>query len=799
MNAEDLIPHSEEAKFLNYPYNDRWTHLKPVIVSLYPDCRDENGEAMTYSKVAAFMKLHYNFHAAESQYKRWFREWGVQKRTLETEKRDIVSALGKRRRPGQSTSNVTIRRGNSDKHIDKKQLVRYVKSEMQAYQNCEIAPGVLTSWCLPYAAWAETVVKQRDQPSPFGTTGQTPSYMNIESPAAITSDNEMNAPSPTMQLVEKERAQYRSSMLLQGQINELLTSLGRDERKIVHNFFHDYYIHSFVTAKFWGKGPRFWSPEMITALLGNGTSQSVQTKSNSTPSLFSIMTETGSQPATNLCNWAIHVKCEEDEESDDNESEVSNKDELFDIQDPESWTQWSKKQRSDLSLTNLMQNSLTNHTFSHISVEDLPISMNMIAGPVSQDPQCLKVDAWKLAIIAGNGDLLWSLYRQTDKKALEDIRTLYPFHLAINFLDGAKSCCGVFEDLNRMFKIDRLEVDNFGHTIVDSLMIKILSSHTDLKPGDVSLEFREMTRFPGEEKDICGRWDIDLPAIRRLFEDGNAQIPVQWKHPFCHTSAQAICHIIIHNWAKGSPGGSSGLFVRYCGNCGLKLTLGHLHTLIIVAASLARNGMAGETLFGAIAVLTCLLKVGFAVLEPFVVSVEDLYGIAEPGRCYHKSMDAFEFINAVPQDVIGKWSSECQIGWKCMVQIFKLAAEVECDEDFAEVACKICGNYVGHCEEPKLGLLWATIQTELLTYRRLDEGMPWVSAHFSMQALERFLEVDGEEFDTPLVKDGMMKSSWQCGDFGDTFWPIAEDVCNHSFMNMTDYSRSSFMLKVELY
>ncbi|KAK7224286.1 hypothetical protein V2G26_012289 [Clonostachys chloroleuca] len=64
MKADDLISQSQEAKFLNYPNNDRWTHLKPVIVPLYMDCRDTSGKAMTCSKVAAFMKLNYNFHAA---------------------------------------------------------------------------------------------------------------------------------------------------------------------------------------------------------------------------------------------------------------------------------------------------------------------------------------------------------------------------------------------------------------------------------------------------------------------------------------------------------------------------------------------------------------------------------------------------------------------------------------------------------------------------------------------------------------------------------------------------------------
>ncbi|CAG9986554.1 unnamed protein product [Clonostachys byssicola] len=798
MKADDLLPQSEEAKFLNHHHNDRWTHLKPVIVPLYMDCRDTFGKTMTYAKVAAFMKLHYDFHATENQYKNWFKKWGIQKRTPGTEKGDIVSVLGKRQRLGQSTSNVTLQQGNSDKHIDKKQLVRYLKSEMQAYKNCKIAPGVFSSWSLPYAAWIKTFEKQPDQPSPFGTSVRTPNYMSIESPAAISPGKEIAAPSPAMQLVETERAQYRSSMLLQGQLDALLTSLGRDKRMVVHNFFHDFYIHSIVTAKYWGKGPRVWSPGMITALLGSEMSQTAQGISNSAYSPVSIMIGMGSEAPTNLCRWAIHAEKHDYVPI----PEVANEDELFDIRNPNSWAEWTNEQLSSASFTDSMQNSLENHTFSHTPVEDLPISMNMIASSVSQDPRCLEIDAWKLAIIAGNRDLLETLRDEITETIGEDLKDIHPFHLAIAFLDGAKSCCGVFEDLLETLSTLHYRVDNFGHTVFDSLMVSILSSHTNLHPQEVSPGFREMTRFPGEEKDVCGRWDTDSPIIRRLFEDGNARIPVQWKHPFCHTSVQAICHVLSGSVAHFGRVQSGGLFVRYCSNCGLKLTLGPFHTLIIVAASLARNGMAGETLFGAIAVLSCLLKTRsvIGVLEKFDVSVEDLYGIAEPGRCYHKSVDAFEFIQIVPRGIIERWSSECQVGWECMTQILRIAAEIESEEEEEDiiVPCETCGLYDAHCGEPKLGLLWATIQTELLTYRRLDEGMPWISANFSMQALETFLKTDGGEFDTPLVKDDMMKPHSECGWFvGNLNIPIAEEVCNHFFMNMEDHSRSSFLPRAD--
>ncbi len=76
---------------------------------------------------------------SETQYRRWFREWGVRKRTLATEKQDIVSVLGRRSRADASTSNVTL--GN-DKQVDKKQLKRHLKDEIRRRAVEAVTPGV---------------------------------------------------------------------------------------------------------------------------------------------------------------------------------------------------------------------------------------------------------------------------------------------------------------------------------------------------------------------------------------------------------------------------------------------------------------------------------------------------------------------------------------------------------------------------------------------------------------------------------------------------------------------------------
>ena len=78
----------------------------------------------------------------ESQYRHWFNKWGVRRRILGAEKDQIVAALGKRARPGASTSNVTLNSDNTAKAVDKKQLKRYLKDQIRHHQVEPMWPGV---------------------------------------------------------------------------------------------------------------------------------------------------------------------------------------------------------------------------------------------------------------------------------------------------------------------------------------------------------------------------------------------------------------------------------------------------------------------------------------------------------------------------------------------------------------------------------------------------------------------------------------------------------------------------------
>ncbi|KAF5590999.1 ACB 4-hydroxyacetophenone monooxygenase [Fusarium subglutinans] len=437
-------------------------------------------------------------------------------------------------------------------------------------------------------------------------------------------------------------------------------------------------------------------------------------------------------------------------------------------------------------------------------------------------------------------ELLDQLCEQNGFDPPQGIEALHPLHLAAAFLDGGNQCCGVFTDLFQIlsptFAFYR-NIDGHGHTILDALIVTVLRSHTSIQPGDVSYGFHSPNRFPGEENDICGRWDAEAPIVRELFEQGYARIPTRWKHPFCHTAVQAVCHSIIAIFASpASPNidTPSGLFVRRCTTCGLELKLGPIHTLVIVAFYLAQLGMPGETLFGALAMLTCLTALGADVTTKANISVEGILRSSDGGECRHTLLSPLELMKAIPEGVIEAWSECCQIGWGCLTEVLVLVASERDQErgsrsqasvgpvgdewsgtpasshseSSAHDSCWVIFQEECHdnwlklpCNGPRIGLLWASIQTELLTYRRVRDGDSWISEKFSMKALNTWLKAEHTELSMPLVQNRIFKVHTRCGWFGkalEFLCPTAEDVCTKYFMNMEIDSKTSYIEQPDL-
>ncbi|KAK0620557.1 hypothetical protein B0T14DRAFT_567300 [Immersiella caudata] len=828
MDATALFPRSDGDKFLSFPYEERWECLKHVITSFYLGPNGKNGKRPTIEEVASFMKDKHAFSAQIHQYRHRLRKWDIRKRTLTSEKDGIVSALGKRSSSHATTSDITLDHG---KQVDKKQLKRYLKDQARHAQPEPLTPGALLLWNLPYAAYSKAYGARLDEPSPFDTTGATPTYVNIQSPEAHTPGRQTQGPTPTTELINQKLAQDRSNFLLQGRHLELLKSCAKEQRVLLTNYLHDFYINTYVTAKFWGRGPKEWTPGMISVLtlepfVSPGPSPRGITPGPS-PTGFhdAALTDTPTQ----LCRWSIHVRHENYEPIPDKPHEEE--DGLFDISNLSSWKEWNTNDPA-LSMVQCIEKSLSRGAFSNTPPESLPISLPSISKSLQQHPDQLCVDAVRAAIMTGNRDLVVGILDEAcdNHEVVDQIIATYPFHLAAAFLDGGNTCCSMVAAL--CYAIGppsslRSYRDNLGNTVLDAFMVSILRSHSSVAPDHVNSHFDPPHRFPGEDKDICGRWDATSPVLRNHFRKGYARIPSTWKHALCHTAVQAICHSIIAIY--GSPISPeiniiSGLFIRHCTNCGLKLELGPLHALVVVAFYLAHQGMQGETLFGPLAILVCLLSLGTEPSLVAAISIKDILDRAEPGQCHHQPMTAAELMEAVPSPIIARWTHECQRGWHCILHALRLReidgrekeptvgggmaqadpsdqnhgetgsytdqkiynSDFESDgEDFCylegSIGLRVHDEYL--ClprGTPILSILWATIQAELLTYRRIEIDQPWISSNFSMVALTAWLEGKAEAFDTPLLTEGLIKPHSECcGWFLTPRFdaPIAEEVC----------------------
>ncbi|KAI0193028.1 hypothetical protein EV127DRAFT_468559 [Xylaria flabelliformis] len=806
----ELLPQSDRDKHLDIAYKDRWECLKQVIVRLYLGNYGHDEKATTLSQVVDFMKANYSFHAAPTEYRSHFRRWNISKRVVKDIKDDVVFALAKRKRPGTSTSHITVFEGGRNKQLHPNKLVRHLKEQRRNRPIKTITPGLLSSWNLPYEAFIASIHKDSDKPSPFGPLGTTPEHVDIESPIPLTPGREAAGPSPNMQLVYQKAREDCALLFLQGRLENLVVTLCREDRKLLVDYFHDFYSHGFTMAREWPKqsaklrsGLDPFPPTQQMNATGSPTTPSFWLKSpvSSTSSRIQV-----SNPPTRLCNWSIHE---------------------IDI---------PTISLSTTSFVDELSQSIVCGGFSNTPVERLPIEQENIVHAVKNDPKALEIDAWKLAIMAGNDELLRDMFEKNDQEVPDGLDQIYPFHLAAAFLDGGHTCCKVFERLVNCLRPSYAfhhNIDNLGHTILDALTVSVLRSHTAICPDFVNSAFRSQNRFPGEEIDICGRWTANTPTLRELFRQGFGRIPTTWKHPFCHTAVQAVCHCIIAIYGPvcaPSINTMSGLFIRRCTECGLELKLGPLHSLVVTTFYLANMGMSGETLFGPLAMLICLISLGADASFTTNISVDEILGTSNAGGCSHTHMNPVQLMQKVPETMISGWSSDCRVGWYCFAnvlsraestsesdtidkprQVSSLDSELESNGHSSEIECEIEGEYNFHnawlnlkCSEADIGLLWATIQTEYLTYRRAKEGDPWLSKNFSMKALEDWLLGCSLTFQTPLVTENLMREHSRCGWFlFDSEFaivhPVAEEVSACCFTNMDIWERIAYIEKNELY
>ena len=512
---------------------------------------------------------------------------------------------------------------------------------------------------------------------------------------------------------------------------------------------------------------------------------------------------------SSLCRWSIHCHPVHYVPI---ASPPHSPTEQFDLDDEGSWQPWPRSHNSN-GYTEKLIDSLESNDFSSVQSADLPIAAAHVSRAARQSPKELLEEALGFSIMSRNLDLMLDLIRKARNERV-DTSELYPFHLAVTYLDGSRTCCSILGGLleNYPESIRKLYVNDQGHTVLDQLMIAILKAHTSCVPGTVDVVFKKEKRFEGEEVDVCGRWDADSDCVRQLLANGISTIPFEWKHMFCHTSIQSICHCmgrifygLASNEMVNTP---SGLFLRYCLHCGLKLQLLPLHTLIVVGFHLSRFGCENENLFGIVACLLCLLSCGADPSLKANISVQHLLGSDPVNGCTHERLNPAELVKKASSTFELTRSKETNTGWQIIYNILR-HSEAEWEANFHD-GCSSSSEddmstdkYPSFCSHDydrrcffgtnkTLARLWAAVQTELLTYRRLEVGDEWTSPNFNMHTLREGL-TDRGEVDIGLLRDKMMKPFCDCGLFAGDEIPNSEDVSAYYFSNMDDWNRTTFI------
>ena len=593
-------------------------------------------------------------------------------------------------------------------------------------------------------------------------------------------------------------------------------------------WLYQFWLHSFKTAKHWGRGPGNWTAELLgfselqaPSPVPFPTTPRIETEptiSHLSPSSVhrsnNSRTETISVPSQ-LCRWSIHYVA--DIKYEQLESRTPSPEPNSDLENEESWKAWPSSWEQP-PLQKRLLNHLARNDFSNIRTESLPIAVSQMVKASEEENGELLEEAFGFSIMARNTKVLDSLLEDIEERSDEEIdklRELNPFHLATSYLDGSKTCCMVLDSLfsreNLIFSPSKR--NNLGYTVLDNLMIAILKSHTSITPGMVDDGLRDEKRFPGEEVDICGRWDADSDCVRELLGAGNSCIPFSWKHKFCHTSVQAICHSInymkIFGEAMDMP---SGLFIKRCLSCGLKMQLQPLHIIVLVAFSLAQFGTKDEDLFGALAVLLHMFRQGANPLLTAYISPSALYpdqaNNLEMADCSHSHLRPADLADLVPLDLVASWPGNTRIGWEIFCHVLRLSQKEWTDYELSMGHyCRgenhkypIEANF-GHNRD--LAKLSGAVEAEYLTYRRLIEGDPWISPYFNMRVILENLN-HGEDVEIGLIENDMIHPVCNCGHLQSSFrgdlevlelYAAAKWVERFHFSNLEDWSRTTFIDK----
>jgi hypothetical protein len=378
------------------------------------------------------------------------------------------------------------------------------------------------------------------------------------------------------------------------------------------------------------------------------------------------------------------------------------------------------------------------------------------------------------------------------------------------------------------------------YTVLDNLMIAILRNHSSTLPETLDESLRGAKQFGGEDVDVCGRWDADSDCYQALLHSGSGTVPLSWKHKFCHTSAQVVCHAMISLKFNLYKCPQSGIFMKRCFTCGLKLQLPPMHTIVVTAFHLAQSGFKDEDLFGMICCVLCFIVCSKlsdygesnTEVDRAQVSIGLLLGDHSGSFCTHESLTAAQLAKNLTYALPSSLSISTWLGWSTICQILQ---QIEDQYTWARTGVPPAGYEDEHgklkleygengadgydaaiwwdrsqllhtdcdhmdIEMPRafgknrlLGHIWAACQCELLTYRRLRKEELWTSKRIDVGILANCLEL-GSAQGIPCIKEGLLNEYCACGLFSGDGTPCRrEDACSKYFSNLDDWNRTTFL------
>lgn len=326
------------------------------------------------------------------------------------------------------------------------------------------------SWCTP---WGPLSWTQRSDQSPIFAPQKdgwitTPSPNGTPPPETPTSPQQL--PLSLMSAVQRKIATDRGRLFVAGDYNSLLQSMNRVERQTMSSWVHQFWLHAYKTAKYWGRGPKEWTQDLI------GHTDIPPAHSKSSPSTLGddpmdldplqddARNDEDCRPDTDpdkvilglnansrlkpsrICFWSIHEW-----------------DKFLKVYTEEhAWT--AEESAAVGPFPEKLIRNLQSNSFSNLMQTSLPISIAYVAKEGRGVPEQFLIESVRIAIMSGNRPLLCNLFEEAEESKV-CIDEIFPLHLAATYLDGAVGCCLVFDCL--VNEIDHIlgdcYVNDLGH------------------------------------------------------------------------------------------------------------------------------------------------------------------------------------------------------------------------------------------------------------------------------------------------------------------------------------------------